>query len=99
MSGLALFLIMSGSMFLGFGLGVALGRARQAADERSVAGLHEALVRTQEALGNANALTAEAVAAQEAAERMLKEQFARRSDGSKRAWVTRKSNAEVSRAS
>lgn len=83
-------------MAAGFFIGHGVSRD---SDTLTIASLRDALSDTQEQLTEAWFAKAEAVAAQEAAERTLKEQFARRSDGSKRAWVTRKSNADVSRAS
>ena len=74
----------------GFFVGTAMGRIDRDTDALTINGLREALVRTQKALTEANAVKDEAVAAQEVAERTLKEQFERRSNAAKEAWKNRR---------
>ena len=99
MSGLALFLITSGSMALGFIVGTVRSRARRDSDARVIDALREGLVDTQANLTEVWTAKQEAIVAQERAESALKAAFERKSEAGRRAWVTRKSNAEVSRAS
>ena len=99
MTGFALFLIMSAVWVLGFGSATVRYRANRHADALLIAPLRDALSDTQEQLTEAWFAKAEAVAAQEAAEEQLKQAHERKSLAGRRAWVTRKSNAEVPSAS
>ena len=85
-----LYLYLSGAAVFGFFLGAALGRGSRDVDERTITGLRTALRETHDALGEANAVKDEAVAAAERAESALKEQFERRSAGSRNGWAKRK---------
>lgn len=62
-------------------------------DALTIASLRDALADTQRDLNDQYALTAEAVAAQEAAEEALKAAHERKSNAGRKAWVTRKANA------
>jgi hypothetical protein len=85
-----LYLYLSGAAVFGFFLGALMARASRETDERTITGLRTALRETHDALGEANLVKDEAVAAAERAEAALKEQFERKSQGSKNGWAKRK---------
>ena len=88
------------ALCVGVAAGFAIGRGvSRDTDTFTISSLRDALSSAQMELTEAWFAKAEAVAAQEAAEEQLKQAHERKSLAGRRAWVTRKSNAEVSRAS
>jgi len=85
-----LYLYLSGAAVFGFVLGAVLTRGAWDSDERTIDALRQALREMHDALGEANLVKDEAVSAAERAEAALKEQFERRSAGSRNGWAKRK---------